>query len=144
MPNYRAEDWEEVREELALRLEELDTCEELPTIDEFNQHLDRLTQVMLEVIDAKVPKAKPSLYQKHWWSKELSKKQREICRLTCKAYSRHFDHDDPVHCECKSLRKLYAMIIKIQKKHHWDGFLELVDERTVYCKVPAPGGYEPN
>src|SRR5882672_12175610 len=52
--------------------------------------------------------------------------------ITHKVYSRRFDHNDPVHRKCKSLRKVYAMMIEIQKKCHWEGFLESVDKRMVW------------
>ena len=47
-PNYRLADWEEVREELAIKLNELDAWEEINTLDEFSQHLDGLMQVILQ------------------------------------------------------------------------------------------------
>ena len=64
-PNYRVADWEAVREELAIKLEELDMQEELNTIDEFDQYLEGLMQAILEVIDTRIPKARPSPYKKH-------------------------------------------------------------------------------
>ena len=50
--NYRIADWEAVREEMALRLEQLEVMEEIHTTGELNVQLDRLTQVILEVVDA--------------------------------------------------------------------------------------------
>ena len=87
-PNYKAVDWEAVREELVVKLEDLDMQVELNIIDEFNQCLEGLSQAILEVIDTRIPKARPSPYQKCWWTKELAEKQKEVHKLTCRAYSR--------------------------------------------------------
>jgi len=56
--SYRA-DWEAIRVDLALKLEELEVQEVISTADDFNACLDRLMQVILEVIDDKIPKRKP-------------------------------------------------------------------------------------
>jgi len=53
-------------------------------------------------------------------------------RLTFRAYSRRAHPDDPVHLEHKSTRRVYATMIEIAKKHHWEGFLGSVDEKTVW------------
>jgi len=110
-PNYWAADWETVREELTLELKELDIHEKMATIDGFTLHLGKLTQIMLEVIDTKVLKTKPSPYQKCWWSKELTEKPKEVCRLMCKAYSRRFHPYDPIHYENKSMIKAHSTIV---------------------------------
>src|SRR5882672_10448681 len=67
-PNYRATNWQEFREELAIRLEGLEMGANICCETEFHGQLDKLTRTILEVMDAKVPKTKPSPYMKHWWS----------------------------------------------------------------------------
>ena len=70
-PNYRGVDWEVVRAEMVLRLEELEAGEDIRTVTEFNAWLGNLIHIVSEVIDATVPKSKVAPYQKWWWSKEL-------------------------------------------------------------------------
>jgi len=52
-PNFRAADWEEVREEMALKLEDLEVDENIRTKAEFDTRLNQLMQVITEVIDTK-------------------------------------------------------------------------------------------
>ena len=47
---------EEVREELALKLEELNASKEICTTLDLDTQIDELVHVVLEVIDTKVPK----------------------------------------------------------------------------------------
>jgi len=74
--NYWAAEWDAVRDELSARLNELDAEGSISTEVEFYSRLNKLTQAITGMIDAKVPKVRPSPYQKWWWSKELSTKQK--------------------------------------------------------------------
>jgi len=64
--NFRVADWEEVREEMALKLEDVEVDEKIHTKAEFDTWLNQLTQVITEVIDTKVLKMRPLPYQKQW------------------------------------------------------------------------------
>src|SRR5882724_8253260 len=75
---------------------------------------------------------RPLPYQKRWWLKDLSEKQTEVCRLTCRAYARRAHTDDPAHQEHKAVRRAYMAMIEIAKRCHWEGFLKAVDERMVW------------
>ena len=68
---------------------------------------------------------------KHWWSLELMAKHTEVCRLTCRAYSRRSEPDDPVHQRHKEARRVYGLMLECTKKLHWEGFLTLVNKRSV-------------
>jgi len=105
--------------------------EEIRSISEFKMWLNRLTQVVLEVIESKIPKMSPVPHQKWWWSKELTTKQKAVHRLTCKAYGRRVDPEDPAHLEANMARYAYGSMIECAKKWHWEDFLESVDKMTV-------------
>jgi len=49
-----------------------------------------------------------------------------------RAYSRQSDSGNPIHNECKCLRKVYGTVIEIEKKCHWEGFLMTVDKKMVW------------
>jgi len=100
-------------------------------MSEFNTRLRELTHTLSEVIDTKIPKTRPSPYQKWWWSKDLAVKHREVCRLTRRAHNRRTEPEDPVHIETKTARHAYGLMIECTKKCHWEEFLESVDEKTV-------------
>src|SRR5882672_10018104 len=101
-------------------------------MSEFNTRLRELTHTLSEVIDTKIPKTRPSPYQKWWWSKDLAVKHREVCRLTRRAHNSRTEPEDPVHIETKTARRAYGLMIECTKKCHWEEFLESVDEKTVW------------
>src|SRR5882724_7795315 len=131
-PNFMAADWEEVREEMALKLEDLEVDENICTKAEFDTQLNQLMQVITEVIDTKVQKTRPSPYQKRWWSSDLTQKHIEVRQLTCRAHNRCAHPDDHVHNEHKCMRCVYSTMIEIAKKWHWESFLKSVDESMVW------------
>ena len=75
---------------------------------------------------------RPSLYQKWWWSKELSMKWTEVHRLAWRAYRRRTSLEDTIHHEHKAMWLTYASMIDSAKKSQWEGFLKSVDQRTVW------------
>ena len=81
-PNFKAANWEEVRKELSLKLANLDSGEDIPTEAIFLSHADKLTREMTGVIATAVPQGGPVPHHKHWWSRELTNKCSEVCRLT--------------------------------------------------------------
>jgi len=62
--NYRATDWEDFKKVLVCRLGGLEVGEELHTEGEFSDQLNKLTQVVRDVVEEKVPRVKPSPYMK--------------------------------------------------------------------------------
>jgi len=70
-------------------------------------------------------------YTKLWWSWELIH-QTEVRRLTQRAFKRWMDLSDTIHYEYKMMRNTYTTMIKIEKKRHWEVFLQKMDERTVW------------
>jgi len=91
-----------------------------------------LTRVITGIIYEKVPKIKLASHQKWWWSKELTQKRREVCRVAHSAYNRRLESEDLVHWEHKNVRRAYVAMIEAAKMAHWEGFLESVDEKTVW------------
>ena len=82
--------------------------------------------------DAKIPKTRPSLYQKCWWSKELAERRKEVCRLTHRAYGRRGEASNPIHHKHKAARRVYGAMIECAKMCHWEEFLEMVNEKSVW------------
>ena len=42
------------------------------------------------------------------------------------------DPGDPIHNEHSAVRKVYDVLIENAKRDHWEGFLELLDEKSVW------------
>jgi len=70
-----------------------------------------VTHAVTEVIEACIQKVTPIPHQKWWWSLTLMAKRTELGRLTCRAYSRRTEQDDPVHLEHREARRVYGMLI---------------------------------
>src|SRR5882724_11944613 len=70
-PNFKAADWKEFRKVLAMKLEGLDTGEDINSEGEILSYVNKLTCSITEVIDTCIPKSGPVPYQKLWWSQEL-------------------------------------------------------------------------
>jgi len=144
--NFRAVDWQEVHEEMAIRLCGLEAKERVENQSDFYMQLHELTAVTLKVIYATVPKKKPSLNAKRWWSQELSQHWTWVRRAPQKAYSRREDPLDPAHHEHKVLCSSYGMMIEEVKKDHWQDFLKGLDKQTVWLAhkyasgEPSDGG----
>jgi len=131
-PNFRLVDWKGERERLSIRLEGMDAREEIGTPGELNAHVRELTHTISQAINECIPKAGPLPYKKCWWSPLLTEKRTELHRLMCKAYNRRLELGDPVHIEHKAMRRAYGALIDDAKRTHWEGFLALLDERSVW------------
>jgi len=125
-------DWKEVREKLSCRLENLDAGEVVNTTSEFLFQLGELTCIISGVIVDCVPKVGMLLYQKCWWSPLLSARHMELCRLTWRVFSKRLEPEDLVHLKQRGMRRAYGTIINNAKREHWEGFLVLLDKRTVW------------
>ena len=131
-PNFKAANWDKVRKDLAKRLENLNTVDNIHNEDEFYNRLIALTQGITETVDKIVPKTRLSPFVKRWWSKELSQKRTEVRRLGRKSYTMRGDPDELAHRVYKDARNAYGSMIDIAKRAHWEEFLQSVDERTVW------------
>jgi len=69
---------------------------------------------------------------KWWWNKELVDRCREVRRVAQHVYKRRAHPHDPVHKILKAKRSTYVSMIKHAKRVHWEEFLSLLDEKTVW------------
>src|SRR5882672_2895024 len=79
--NYRAADWQAIREELAIALAGVEAKEELDNVDEFYALLHTLTRKIQDTLEKTILKTKPSPFTKQWWSRELSQHRDDVRRL---------------------------------------------------------------
>jgi len=75
--NFKGTDWEVVRE-LVTRLARLECKDVIPTEGEFLIRLNVLTCAIKDSINKNIPLVTPTPYQKHWWSRELLDRCREV------------------------------------------------------------------
>ncbi|KAF5227806.1 hypothetical protein FANTH_14671, partial [Fusarium anthophilum] len=86
---------------------------------------DRLMDVVLDAIHDLVPRAKPSMYAKRWWTTDLTKLRRTYTfwRNLARARRRAGQRIDSLEDRAKETGKEYHDAMKRQKKTHWDDFL---------------------
>ena len=87
--NFRAMDWEELVSILDEELLELEAPRELNSKEDLINALDRLEAAIMRMIDKVVPRKKPSLYAKRWWTKELETARKKVRKLERQA--RHYE-----------------------------------------------------
>jgi len=87
--NFRATDWEELKEALDDELLEMEPPRELNSKEELINTLDRLEATIRRVIEKVVPRKKPSPYAKSWWTKELEKARKRVRKISHTA--RHYE-----------------------------------------------------
>jgi hypothetical protein len=59
--------WNAIKERIDKALHDRPACGDV------QKQADRLMQVVLEVVNTLTPKAKPSPYEKRWWTRDLTK-----------------------------------------------------------------------
>jgi len=79
--NFRATDWDELKEILDEELLDLDPPRELNSKEELLEALDKLKAAITRTIDKVVPRRKPSPYTKRWWTKELEKARKKVKKM---------------------------------------------------------------
>ena len=57
---------------------------------------------------------------------------KEVQKLAWQAYQRRAHPQDPIHGVHKAKRNIYSSMIKHTKKAHWEGFLSLLDDKTMW------------
>ncbi|KZP20757.1 hypothetical protein FIBSPDRAFT_741712, partial [Athelia psychrophila] len=107
--DWRATPWKDFSEAMATEVRKLRTAP-IRNIRELESAIKELDEIMIRVRDSHVPKVKPSIYTKRWWSRELSEIRGEVRRLAKKVYLkvRAGLMADPVHEEHRKKRAEYV------------------------------------
>jgi len=93
---------------LSMRLEGLETWDDIPNEVIFLSHIDMLTCAITEMIDPCVLKCRSATHQKHWWSQELTDRHSEVHSLVWRTYGRRLEPGDPIHTAHKEARRHYV------------------------------------
>lgn len=122
--NFRDVNWEDFEKELAARLDRLGPQTRIRTPGELETACQKLTKVIQETINEKVPEPVAGIKAKKWWMKELTKLRQEANRAGRKAskYRDWLEHRS--HKERKEAHKLFHKTLKHTKRQHWRDWLE--------------------
>ena len=130
-PNFRMADWPKFIEAFAKRAAEIPTTE-IMMIEEFNHRLVALDKAVADTIEEHVPTAKLSPFTKCWWTADLAAVKKATHKLSRKSYHAHHNHNHPIHEDFCRIRNNYSDLIWKTKTEHWIGWLEGLDETSVW------------
>ena len=111
--------WNEINVRIAAALESI------PGDGSVQQKTDRLMTVVLGVIRALTPRAKPSPYAKRWWTSDLTQLRQIYThwRNRARALRRAGRACEELEETARGAAKQYHDAIRQQKKTHWNEFL---------------------
>ncbi|KAJ3794384.1 hypothetical protein GGU11DRAFT_652495, partial [Lentinula aff. detonsa] len=84
--NWAQTDWTKFKERTREELERIAPPKELNDEDEFNEALTTFDDMFTRLRDELVPKAKPSPYQRRWWTKQLTEMRKRTSNLANKSH----------------------------------------------------------
>jgi exonuclease III len=143
--NFRATDWEDFQENLAIRLLEIPPPQPITSEQQFREAAEGLTAVIQDTIRTRVPENKPCPFSKRWWNNDLSRQKTDIKKLSRLAYKFRALPDHASHTELRKARNAYGEAIIEAKREHWEEFLENAAEQDLwtanqYFKEPTGDG----
>ena len=130
--NFRAVDWEDFQENLAIRLLEIPPPQPLTTRQQFQEAANELMEAIQDTIRCRVPENKPCPYSKRWWSNDLSWQKTMMKKLSCLAYRFRALPDHISHAELRKARNAYGEAMIEAKRRHWEDFLENAAEQDLW------------
>ncbi|EUC54311.1 reverse transcriptase from transposon X-element protein, putative, partial [Rhizoctonia solani AG-3 Rhs1AP] len=145
-PNFKKTDWPTLRQTLKDGLAKLPGLRRIYNQQEIDKRVGDLMETIYEAVRASTPDLKLCTWSKRWWSPELGAHRKAVRTLAARSYRERAIREDPVHEEYRIQRNRYSQAIKDAKKKHWEGFLEELDEETMWTAArylssePSDGG----
>ena len=121
---YKNAKWEVLNGYVKDHLASIERIDPVANLDEYTT---KLTKVVTEGIELSVPIAKPSPYNKRWWTEELSqlRKRYTVFRNQARRRRRNNQRDNTVlYSVAKAAKQDYHSALRKQKKQHWEEFLD--------------------
>ena len=130
--NFRATEWEKLKEILDEELLDLEPPRELISKEDLITALENLEAAITRTIEKAVPRKKPSPYAKRWWTKELEKARKKVRKMGCMArqYERYPEHS--IHEEWKRARNELTKLLQKTKRDHYNDWIESIDMKTIW------------
>ena len=141
--NYRAVDWQQFNSTLGKELKKIDPPQIIASKEDFQKAVKQLDETLRRTIELAVPKTRPHLHQKHWWTKELTTLVNELKKHRKQAYKFCAILDHPSHVALAEKVKLVDKTIRATKEDHWKEWLENAsgnDLWTANMYIVNPGG----
>jgi exonuclease III len=126
---YTEVDWDKIRTELEAILSKTLLKEELGSTEELDDKAEFLTSKINEILENRVPRARRSLYNRRWWTRELTELRTEYTTRRNRIVTlrrRGEDTERARHLASAARRTFYNAVEK-QRKDHWKAFLDDTD-----------------
>ena len=118
MYDFRLTDWEDVLENLSIRLTEIPEPALLRDDESFQQAVKDLMEALQDTIRTRVKLKKPILQSQCWWNSDLDDMRKEINKLSNESYHYHAIKDHPSHRKLRRTRNKYGEeIVKVKWQH---------------------------
>lgn len=132
LPDFHNYDSAEFNALLEEKLQAESPATQIRTKDEFIAKVNKLTSIIQETIDMKVPIRKPCPFSKRWWNPGLSALRKEKNKLSKAAYKFRKFTGHPSKEAHKEANKKFAAAVEAARKSHWTEWLENITSRQVY------------
>ena len=130
--NYRDVDWEKFSTWLKALLNNIPPAQPITDLKEFQLAAKNLAKTLHDVIEELVPKTKPNLHAKRWWTKEISQMLKRKHQLSDLSYKFRAMPNHPSHEEHRKFRNRVSEAIYQAKKDHWTQFLEEASQHEIW------------
>ena len=130
--DFRQANWIKVNEDLTQQLESGLPPAKFTSKNDFISGVDKLVEVIKDVLEDHLKKCWPSLFKRRWWTKELSQLKKHQNRLSSKAYRLCHVHDHPVHKEYKMATNGFKVVMEETRNQDWSDWLEAASQQDLY------------
>jgi hypothetical protein len=130
--NFRETDWSKFKEVLTARLNSRPASAHIYTNEAFQSAAHNLALSLDETISETVPISEPNPHSKHWWTHDLTLRQRQVNKAAHTAYKMRALPLHTCHSEFKRLHNHYAEEIFKSKKQHWTDWLEEISGNEIW------------
>jgi len=146
--DFRMADWEDILENLSIRLAEIP--DPTPLLDDlsFQQAVDNLTGVLQDTIRTRVKLKQPVPQSRRWWNSDLEKSRKKLNKLSGDSYRFRALDNHSSHRDLRRTRNQYGEAIMLAKRKHWTDYLEGATASDIwtanrYVNTPAGDGGNP-
>lgn len=130
--NMHTANFDIINDKLRERLTTRCTAAQITTKEDLETTVNKLVDILNEVIDEEVPVTKPSPYAKRWWTKELTDLKKEKNRLSRISYRYRATPNHPVHKQHREAANNLSNRIDETKREHWTDWLEEATSKDIY------------
>ncbi len=146
--DFRNADWDDFRENLASRLEEVPEPAPITSERQLHEVLKGITSALQDTIRTRIKIRRPRPDSKRWWNSDLKKMKKELNKLRTESFKLRTLTHHPIHDQRRLKSNQYGEEILRAKQQHWTDYLEELSANEIwtankYIKEPIGDGGSP-